>query len=349
MNTKPRDRVIAALERRPPDGIPVRIYAAAGGLHEHGQKLVDLIKHCGHDFGDFSALDVPEPPGPSDYDSEGHYHAFRRDEWGVEWEYRTFGVWGCPVEYPLDDLSRLDVYRPPEPPACEGEAFEHERTEVAKARRSYYTIGGGGSFFEQLHSVRRFEDVLVDIALDTPEIHRISDMLIDYAAAKIRRAIALGVDAVSFGDDFGTQNALMLSPEQWRRFFKPRYEALFRPVKEAGKKVLFHCCGKIGDILADFRDVGVDVIWPQLPAFDTTELARTCRDLGLTVELHPDRGDLMQHGTPSAIRDYILRLVNTFGTREGGSWLYLEVDPGFPWRNVEALFETARELRQGSA
>jgi hypothetical protein len=57
----------------------------------------------------------------------------------------------------------------------------------------------------------------------------------------------------------------------------------------------------------------------------------------------------MQHGTPSAIRDYILRLVNTFGTREGGSWLYLEVDPGFPWRNVEALFETARELRQGSA
>jgi len=342
---KPRERVSAALEGHAPDVLPLRIYAAAGGLYEHGRKLVDLIKRCGHDFGDFASLEAPEPPPESDFDPDGSYHAFRTDEWGVRWEYRTFGVWGCPAEYPLADLSRLDDYRPPVPPPCEGPDFERERDALQAARASYYTLGGGGHFFETLHSLRRFDDVLVDVVTDAPEIHRIADMIVEHAAGRVRRALALGADGVSFGDDFGTQEALMLSPEHWRSFFKPRYRELFRPVREAGAKVFFHCCGRISEILPDLREVGVDVIWPQLPVFDAAELAGVCRDLGLVVELHPDRGDLMQRGKPAEIREYLHRLLETFRAGEGGSWLYLEVDPGFPWENVVALFEAAMELR----
>ena len=57
-------------------------------------------------------------------------------------------------------------------------------------------------------------------------------------------------------------------------------------------------------------------------------------------------GDLMQRGTPAQVRDYVLRLVDEFDPLAGGAWLYLEIDPGFPWANVEALVETAMELRQ---
>ena len=39
-------------------------------------------------------------------------------------------------------------------------------------------------------------------------------------------------------------------------------------------------------------------IWPQLPVYDQAELARRCRDLGLAVQLHPDRGDLMNEERP---------------------------------------------------
>jgi hypothetical protein len=44
-----------------------------------------------------------------------------------------------------------------------------------------------------------------------------------------------------------------------------------------------------------------------------------------------------------------LNLVEVFDCLAGGSWMYLEVDPGFPWANVQALFETAAELRRGRA
>ena len=34
----------------------------AGGLYEHGQKLLDLMRACGHDFGDPLLMRLPDPP-----------------------------------------------------------------------------------------------------------------------------------------------------------------------------------------------------------------------------------------------------------------------------------------------
>ena len=90
----------------------------------------------------------------------------------------------------------------------------------------------------------------------------------------------------------------------------------------------------------------MNAIWPQLPLFDLRDLAKRCRDLRLAVQLHPDRGDLMQRRGPADVRAYIHKMLDDFDTRSGGSWLYIEIDPGFPWPNVQALFETAMELRK---
>lgn len=343
----PRERVDAALHFRTPDIIPLRILPAAGGLYEHGEKLADLHRSLPHDFGDLSTVTVPPAPPESDFDPDGRYHAFRTDAWGTRWEYRIFGIWGHPVEWPLDDLSNLDTYRPPSPPPASGPEVEAGRARTSLAQQTWYTLGGGGQLFEQLRALRRYEDVLMDIALDTPAIHRIADMVLEYCKGCVAHSLALGVDGISFGDDHGTQEAMIVSPQVFRRFFKPRYRELFEPVRRAGKPVFFHVCGHVLPILEDLKDVGAQVIWPQLNAYDLPELIRVCRDLELCVELHPDRGELMQRGTPQQIRDYVLRLVDRFDSAHGGSWLYLEVDPGFPWENVVALFEVARELRGG--
>jgi hypothetical protein len=343
----PRDRVQAAMRFQSPDMIPLRILPAAGGLHEHGQKLADLHRSMAHDFGDLGGVTVPAVPPATDYDPDGRYHAFRTDDWGTRWEYRIYGIWGHPVAWPLDDLGRLASYRAPAPPPAGGPQVDAARAAVAEARRTWYTLGGGGQLFEQLRALRRYEDVLMDIATDTPQINRIADLVTEHCIGCVAHSLALDVDGIAFGDDHGTQQAMIVSPAAFRRFFKPRYEAIFAPVRAAGKPVFFHVCGQISPILPDLKELGVDVIWPQLSAYDLPELVRACRDLELCVELHPDRGDLMQRGTPGQIRDHVLRLVELFGSHRGGSWLYLEVDPGFPWENVLALFEVARELRAG--
>ena len=341
-----RERVINAIERKRPDKVPLRIFPAPGGLYEHGQKLVDLIKECGHDFGDLSDLKLPPPPAPQDFDEDGRYYSVKKDEWGITWEYRIFGIWGHPCEWPLNDLGNLKSYQPPKAPPAEGEDFENLKKRGGDHRKNYYQLELGGSLFEQLHSVRQFEDVLMDIYMNTPEINEIADMVTDYVQHTVNRAILLGADGIIFGDDYGTQQSLLVSLDLWRKFFKPRYKAVFDPIIKSGKKIFFHSCGKISDLFDEFHDLGVNVIWPQLPAYNADELSRKCRDLDLTIELHPDRGDLMQKGSTDEIRRYVDGLVEKFDPLSGGSWFYIEIDPGFPWRNVEALFESVMAHRK---
>ena len=340
-----RERMLAALTFQPVDKVPLQIHPSPAGLFEHGQKLLDLMRACQHDFDDQSDLRLPQVPA-EDFDADGRYHKIRTDEWGTTWEHRLYGVWGYRIGYPLRDLSQLASYHPPEIKPLEGVDLEKARAAGASLRQKYFHLGGGASLFETMQSLRPFEDVLIDITQDTPEINRLADMLLEYNLRIVENALALGVDAISVGDDFGTQQGLLLSPKTWRRFFLPRYRALFEPVKKAGKRIFFHSCGKIDLLLEDLRQAGADTIWPQLPLFDLRSLARRCRELGLVVQLHPDRGELLQHASPQQVRAYIFDLVEEFDTLSGGSWLYLEVDPGFPWLNVEAMFRAAIDLRR---
>jgi len=336
----PRERVLAAIEFRPPDRIPIQAHDSAGGLYEHGQKLLDLLHQCPNDFGDLSGLALPAPP-PEDFDADGSYHRIAEDAWGITWEYRIFGVWGHPLKMPLPDLGGLDAYQPPAPPPLSGPEFEAAKADCARSRAAHFRSGSGFMIWEHMHFLHPYEDCLVGIMDDTPDINRLADLITDYAEQCVKHSLAIGCDTVTFGDDFGTQQALIFPPQVWRRFFKPRYQRLFAPILKAGKKILFHSCGQIGGLLEEFAEMGVHAIWPQLPLFDQRDLARRCRELGLAVQLHPDRGELMQRGTARQVREYIPRLLDNFGTAAGGSWLYVEIDPGFKWDNVQALFECA--------
>ncbi len=41
-------------------------------------------------------------------------------------------------------------------------------------------------------------------------------------------------------------------------------------------------------------------------------------------------------------------LSSHFGAMRGGSWRNIEIDPGFAWQNVEALFQVVMKLRGAS-
>ena len=339
-----RERVAAALEWRAPDRVPVQVHPSPGGLYEHGRKLLDLLHACPSDFDDLSGLSLPAPPR-KDFDPDGSYHRVETDAWGVTWEYRIYGIWGHPRNEPLADLARLADYVPPEPPPLRGPAFEAARREVDRHRERHYCVRAGGMIWEQMHFLRPYGECLVDIMDDTPAINRIADLITDYLEGCIRHHLATGADAVLFADDFGTQQAPIFPPAVWRRFFKPRYRKLCDLIRAEGRRVFFHSCGRIDPLFEDLAELGVSAVWPQLPLYDPAELAHRCRDLGLAVLLHPDRGELMQSGTPDDVRAYIPRLLDAFGTAGGGSWLYIEIDPGFRWENVEALLECVVGLR----
>jgi DNA-binding transcriptional regulator YiaG len=127
----PRERVAAALAYRTPDRIPLQCHPSPAGLYEHGPKLLELQRACGHDFGDARLAVMPDPPGPGDFDADGRYHAIRTDSWGTTWEYRIFGIWGHPIAWPLDNLAALEAWHAPDPPPMSGPLFEAAKAAAA--------------------------------------------------------------------------------------------------------------------------------------------------------------------------------------------------------------------------
>jgi hypothetical protein len=339
-----RERVHAAMRFKKPDRVPVQYYCTPVGYYEHGDKLNDLYAALEGDFAPFARIAPPVLPN-SDFDESGNYHAFRRDEWGVLWEFRIFGIAGIPKEFPLADPEKIRSYTaPPAPPSPDDLAGAREKS-LAARNDTYYQFRSCGSLFERMIGLRPEADVLCDLISDEPYIHELADTVMRYNAALVKDAVAAGADGVSFGDDYGTERGLIMSPALWRAFFKPRLKELFKPAVNAGLDIFFHSCGYIWELLPDFAEIGVTSIWPQLPAYDMKKLAERCRGLGLAVAVHTDRARTMTYGSPAGVRDLVLREYEAFQLYGGGGWFYIEADNGFPWANLESLVNTIKEIR----
>ena len=311
-------------------------HASPAGFFQHGERLRHLWIAHPDDFGPVDRFHIPQGcEGPREW----------ADEWGVTRREEAFGAGGIAIKRPLDDWAQRPDFQVPALPATSGPEFEAERERAAAHRERFFLKSGWISLFELMHSLRRFEDVLMDIATDSPEIHGLADRITEYQLGYIHYLLARGVDAVQFGDDFGTQSDLMLSPRMWRRFFAPRYATLIDAIKQAGVKVFFHTCGKAQALLEDIAGLGVDAIWPQLNAYEVRWLARFSKESGIAVALHPDRGELMLRSSADQVRRYVSTLAEIFEVDRGGAWFYVEVDRGFPFDNVAAMTRAIAELR----
>jgi hypothetical protein len=104
------------------------------------------------------------------------------------------------------------------------------------------------------------------------------DMILSVMVRRVQRLCQLpGLDGIHFRDDWGTQQALMISPHLWRTFFKPAYARLFALARDAGKHVWFHSDGVIGTIISDLIEIGVQVLNPQVSVIGREKLASLCR------------------------------------------------------------------------
>ena len=333
-----RERAFAAIDLANPDRIPTMHQCLPAALQQHGDALRQIWSKYPQDFGDLSKAPAPLI-NPKNFRKDGSYYAMETDDWGVVWECRVPGILGHPIRRPFDDISKLDSYRPPEPRATEGAKFEADLQDAKEHKKKFYLRQGWISIFEVMHAMRHFEDVLMDIYDDTISINRLADMITEYMLKMIEYYIALGVDGIQFGDDFGTQQSLLFDLDTWRRFFKPRYAKLMEPIKQAGKHIFFHSCGHTLELVDEFADLGVNVFWPQLNVNNNRILAKRCRQNRICLMLHLDRQKLLPFGTPEQIDREVQLAVKLFADSTGGVILYGEIDNDFPLTNIVALYK----------
>ena len=186
----------------------------------------------------------------------------------------------------------------------------------------------------------------MDILDKDPALLRFLDRLVQYWLAAIHMMIDAGVDVIMFGDDWGTQQAPLISPALFQSIFKPRYELLMAPIIKAGKKIFFHSCGFLGGVLDDLIDLGISGLWPQITLMESNpSLLEKCRRHKVTLYIHPDRQYLVPKGSPAEIETAIKNYAETYHALGGGGIFYIEIENDSPFEKVKTLIEAVHRWR----
>jgi uroporphyrinogen decarboxylase len=156
------------------------------------------------------------------------------------------------------------------------------------------------------------------------------------------------IDFFRIGDDFGTQQGLLMSPALWRDFLRPALAAMSAVARQRGAYYYHHSCGSVRDLIPAFIDLGVDVLDPVQVTASGMEPAGLKRDFGdrLCFSGGVDEQRLLVGGTPEDVREQVKRLLDVMAPGGGfflGPTHNLQAD--VPTENVVAMYEAARDWR----
>jgi uroporphyrinogen decarboxylase len=88
-------------------------------------------------------------------------------------------------------------------------------------------------------------------------VERIGAFAVELTRAQIRAAGGLLDGMVIWGDVAYTRD-MLFAPDYWRMHFKPWVHAITAVCHEHGLPVIYHGCGNVRRIMADFIEIGVD-------------------------------------------------------------------------------------------
>jgi len=330
-----RERMRAAIEFKGPDRVPKDHYIFPGAFWRHGRKLLDLLEEHPDDTGNqnIKANMNKEPTDPNEVIEW-------RDAWGTLW-YRLGGYTSGEIKEPA--LPTWDKWGDYEFPATVSDEGAAKACESIEARHpEFFVKGGGGSIFQLAQHMRGPANFLMDLAEDRQEAHELVDRLVEHHIENIKKVLPGKPDCIAFGDDLGAQNALLMSPDMWRRFYKPRYKRMFDVVRDGGAYVWFHTDGWIFEIMEDLIEIGVQILNPQHTIMGNKRVADLIGGK-VCIRTDIDRQYIIPRGTREEITEAVKEVIALFGNFNGGLILHGEVGPDVPFENIVALYEAYRD------
>lgn len=267
---------------------------------------------------------------------------FWQDEFDVVWDRsglnKDIGV----VSEVLLKEAGLSSYQFPAPPV---EQVKDVTGKMLNNGRDTFKLGKiGMTYFERAWSLRGMENLMMDMALNTPFAEELFGQIADYNMQIIDTAVQYDIDGFYFGDDYGQQTGLLISPDMWRRFIKPGLTKMFEKVKSANKVVALHCCGKIDAILGDLIDIGLDIYQTVQP--EVYDLKKLKKEFGnhLTFWGAISTQQTLPFVKPEELKRIVRETIEIMG--QGGGYIAAPTHrvPGdVPAENIAALIEVLKE------
>jgi uroporphyrinogen decarboxylase len=304
---------------------------------------MDLLTSLGNDCVGIAAC------SPADCPTKTMPDGTIQNEWGMQ--FKAVGLYNEFHRYPLANVqSKETVLQYPFPDPFAPGRYDAAQEAVARYGGDHAIVADlECSIFETAWYLVGLEKFLVDLVKEEPYVPCLLDRIAGINTQIGRELIKLGADIIWAGDDYGTQQGMIMAPDLWRAVFKPRIERMFREFRQVNPniKIAWHSCGSIVPIIPDFIEIGLDILNPIQPLakdMDPDYLKKRfgeelCFFGGIDIQ------KLLPYGSRDDIKKEVRRLHAILG--DGGGFIIApahNIQNDTPIENVLALYEAAKEI-----
>lgn len=194
------------------------------------------------------------------------------------------------------------------------------------------------------------EKIMMDLALNPSFVHKLFEEITEFYTEVNKRILKAGsgkIDILLIGDDLGTQDNLIMSPEMLRQFIFPYLKRYIDLCKEYKVRVMFHSCGAIKEIIPDLIELGIEILNPiqvRAKGMAPSELKskfgdRLCFHGGVDIQ------QTLPFGKPEDVKKEVRERINTLG-KEGGYILAPthNFQEEVPLENIIAFYQEAGSM-----
>jgi len=273
------------------------------------------------------------------------------DEWGVKMQYKKNTVGACAVDFPLKNWDSFDKYiKNQMPKGSNSERLSAAKEQINKIEsgENKYIVGDLIFFlFERAQLLRGVENFLTDLYINGKIANLLLRELTNYNLEMVEEWAKLNVNAIFMTDDWGAQNNMIISPDLWKKFFKPYYIEIFNCVHKNNMHVIFHSCGAITKIIGELIEIGIDVLHPIQPASNDYNYIAKKFGKDLTVMGGIDVQKILPNGTKDEIKESLYEFAEIFSHNGCGVIFHPtnSIVPDTPLENIELAFETIKEIK----
>jgi uroporphyrinogen decarboxylase len=366
-----RERVLAALEHREPDRLPMDLgtarftgmvlgaydslrsrlgFGEPGSIVDRMQQVVTVDERVlAHLDVDCRAISQGPPDRIRDVDLDAETW---RDEWGVVRRKPP----GCHyyelTRSPLaGDITAANIARFPWPDPVDPGRYRGLREQALRLRQTGYAVMYNARYpvVHQAQYSRGFEDWFLDLGQNHDLFCALMDAILEVMIEWNRLALEqLGdlVDIVSFGDDIGQQDRPVCSVPLYRKLIRPYQERIVAAIrKQTDAKILYHTCGSVYRYIEDFIGMGIDALNPVQVTARNMEPQRLKAEFGGRIAFWGgiDSQHVLPHGSPDEVSAEVRRMFAIMGG--GGGYVLAAVhniQPDVPPDNLLAMFEAGR-------
>jgi uroporphyrinogen decarboxylase len=214
-------------------------------------------------------------------------------------------------------------------------------------------LSAGCNLFEWGTFLRRLDNFIMDLKRSPSEVERLLDALMERHLASLEKICAsVGdvVDIVRLGDDLGMNTGPLMSPETYRKLFKPRHAILCDYIHtHSSMHTFLHSCGSIYKLIPDLIEAGFEILNPVQTNARDMEPEKLKKEFGASVTFWGAGADtraILNRGSPSQVKDHVRSNIEILAP--GGGFIFNTIHnilPDVPPQNIIAMFETIDEYR----